>query len=90
MALWLYGSMALWLYSSKKPLEKYFYCIETSINATFPDRRKSPNENLFCTAKFCREKLFAYICEWKFIALSGSSLNKLLQIIDFNFFGERN
>jgi len=66
MALWLYGFMALWLYGFKKPLEIYFYCIdciEIAINSNIPKKKK-----LFCSNKFCQEKLFIFKCEWKFIA----------------------
>ncbi len=62
-ALWLYGFMALWLYGFIWTLQKYFYCIETAIYSNFPKKEK-----LFCSNKFCREKLFIYNCEWKFIA----------------------
>ncbi len=42
--------------------QKYFYCIETAISANFPKKKK-----LLCSNKFCREKLFIYNCEWKFV-----------------------
>ncbi len=57
---------ALWLYGFMEMLQKYFYCIETANSANFPKKEK-----LLCSNKFCREKLFIYNCEWKFIANSG-------------------
>ncbi len=68
-ALWLYGFMALWLYGFMWTPQIYFYCIETAISANFPKKKK-----LLCSNKFCREKLFIYNCEWKFIADSGLML----------------
>ncbi len=69
MALWLYGFMALWLYGFVETPQIYFYCIETAISANFPKKKK-----LYCSNKFCREKLFIHNCEWKFITDSGLML----------------
>ena len=66
-ALWLYGFMALWLYGFIWTLKIYFYCIETSINATFPVDEKSPYKEIFCNEKLCQAKLYLRKCEWKFI-----------------------
>jgi len=55
---------ALWLYGFMWTQQKYFYCIETAIYSNFPKKEK-----LFCSNKFCREKLFLQNCEWKFIAM---------------------
>jgi hypothetical protein len=52
-----------------KTLEIYFYCIEIAINSNIPKKEK-----LFCSNKFCREKLFIFNCEWKFIAERGFEL----------------
>ena len=57
---------ALWLYGFIETPQIYFYCIETAIYSNFPKKEK-----LLCSNKFCREKLFIYNCEWKFIAYSG-------------------
>ena len=54
---------ALWLYVDAS---KIFYCIKTAIYSNFPKKEK-----LLCSNKFCREKLFIYNCEWKFITNSG-------------------
>ncbi len=53
---------ASWLYGFIETLIIYFYCTKTTINSNYPKKEKT-----ICSNKFCREKIFVYNCEWKFI-----------------------